>query len=50
MLRRSRDLLPQLLLLAGEELPHRTDGAGGGALDARAATALAEALAATMGE
>ncbi|MFI0826947.1 SGNH/GDSL hydrolase family protein [Streptomyces roseolus] len=50
VLRRSRDLLPQLLLLAGEELLHRTDGDGGGALDARAATALAEALAATMGE
>ncbi|MEU2549799.1 hypothetical protein ABZ618_30985 [Streptomyces roseolus] len=48
MLRRSRDPLPQLLLLAGEELPHRTDG--GGAPDARAATALAEALAATMGK
>ncbi|GGR59276.1 SGNH/GDSL hydrolase family protein [Streptomyces roseolus] len=48
VLRRSRDLLPQLLLLAGEELLHRTGG--GGALDARAATALAEALAATMGE
>ncbi|WP_078867998.1 SGNH/GDSL hydrolase family protein [Streptomyces sp. NRRL F-5727] len=50
VLRRSRDLLPQLLLLAGEELLHRPDAAGGGLLDARAATALAEALAATMRE
>ncbi|MFI8514086.1 GDSL-type esterase/lipase family protein [Streptomyces sp. NPDC085460] len=50
VLRRSRDLLPQLLLLAGEELLHRAAGAGTGPLDARAETALAEALAATMGE
>ncbi|MGY3846108.1 hypothetical protein ACWV2X_12800 [Streptomyces hydrogenans] len=49
MLRRSRDLLPQLLLLAGEELLHRGDGTGPGPLDARAETALAAALAATMG-
>ncbi|MFE9042294.1 SGNH/GDSL hydrolase family protein [Streptomyces sp. NPDC007818] len=50
VLRRSHDLLPQLLLLAGEELLHRAAGAGTGPLDARAETALAEALAATMGE
>ncbi|MET8973765.1 SGNH/GDSL hydrolase family protein [Streptomyces hydrogenans] len=50
VLRRSRDLLPQLLLLAGEELLHRGDGTGQGPLDARAETALAAALAATMGE
>ncbi|MGW3515019.1 SGNH/GDSL hydrolase family protein [Streptomyces hydrogenans] len=49
VLRRSRDLLPQLLLLAGEELLHRGDGTGPGPLDARAETALAAALAATMG-
>ncbi|GHG21289.1 SGNH/GDSL hydrolase family protein [Streptomyces filamentosus] len=49
VLRRSHDLLPQLLLLAGEELLHRTGGSGPGPLDARAETALAEALAATMG-
>ncbi|MEU3609785.1 SGNH/GDSL hydrolase family protein [Streptomyces sp. NPDC035033] len=47
VLRRSRDLLPQLLLLAGEELLHG-DGGGTGPLDARAEAALAEALAATM--
>ncbi|MFF9150381.1 SGNH/GDSL hydrolase family protein [Streptomyces sp. NPDC014861] len=50
VLRRSRDLLPQLLLLAGEELLHRIDGTGTGPPDARAETALAEALAATTGE
>ncbi|MFE6226203.1 SGNH/GDSL hydrolase family protein [Streptomyces sp. NPDC057854] len=49
VLRRSRDLLPQLLLLAAEELLHRTDPVGAGPLDARAETALAEALAATTG-
>ncbi|MFE5796088.1 SGNH/GDSL hydrolase family protein [Streptomyces sp. NPDC056503] len=61
VLRRSRDLLPQLLLLAGEELVHGVHGVhgghdghdghdGGGPLDARAGAALAEVLAATMGE
>ncbi|WP_435856434.1 SGNH/GDSL hydrolase family protein [Streptomyces tanashiensis] len=49
VLRRSRDLLPQLLLLAGAELRHWADGTGTGPLDARADDALAAALAATMG-
>ncbi|MFJ7960564.1 SGNH/GDSL hydrolase family protein [Streptomyces sp. NPDC096319] len=49
VLRRSRDLLPQLLLLAGAELRHWADGTGGAPLDARAEDALAAALAATMG-
>ncbi|WP_399450195.1 SGNH/GDSL hydrolase family protein [Streptomyces sp. WAC01280] len=48
-LRRSRDLLPQLLLLAGAELRHWADGTGTGPLDARADAALAAALTATMG-
>ncbi|MFB7516532.1 SGNH/GDSL hydrolase family protein [Streptomyces sp. NPDC056144] len=48
VLRRSRDLLPQLLLLAGDELRHRTGCPGTGPLDARADAALAAALAATM--
>ncbi|WP_432127603.1 SGNH/GDSL hydrolase family protein [Streptomyces sp. bgisy082] len=47
VLRRSRDLLPQLLLLAGAELRHRTDDTGTGPLDVRADEALAAALAAT---
>ncbi|MFF8377808.1 SGNH/GDSL hydrolase family protein [Streptomyces sp. NPDC015661] len=49
VLRRSRDLLPQLLLLAGAELRHWADGTGTAPLDARADDALAAALAATMG-
>ncbi|MFH8626792.1 SGNH/GDSL hydrolase family protein [Streptomyces vietnamensis] len=49
VLRRSRDLLPQLLLLAGAELRHWADGTGTAPLDARAEDALAAALAATMG-
>lgn len=49
LLRRSRDLLPQLLLLAGAELRHWADGTGPAPLDARADDALADALAATMG-
>ncbi|MGW6420007.1 SGNH/GDSL hydrolase family protein [Streptomyces sp. NPDC055055] len=49
VLRRSRDLLPQLLLLAGAELRHWADGTGTGPLDARADAALTAALAATMG-
>ncbi|MFE7513940.1 SGNH/GDSL hydrolase family protein [Streptomyces sp. NPDC057540] len=49
VLRRSRDLLPQLLLLAGAELRHWADGSGTAPLDARADDALAAALAATMG-
>ncbi len=49
ILRRSRDLLPQLLLLAGAELRHWADGSGPAPLDARADDALAAALAATMG-
>ncbi|MFB7591833.1 hypothetical protein [Streptomyces sp. NPDC056169] len=48
-LRRSRDLLPQLLLLAGAELRHWADGTGTAPLDARADAALAAALTATMG-
>ncbi|MFE0653240.1 SGNH/GDSL hydrolase family protein [Streptomyces sp. NPDC059534] len=49
VLRRSRDLLPQLVLLAGAELRHWADGTGTAPLDARADAALAAALAATMG-
>ncbi|WP_225802771.1 SGNH/GDSL hydrolase family protein [Streptomyces sp. NK15101] len=49
VLRRSRDLLPQLLLLAGTELRHWADGTGTAPLDARADDALTAALAATMG-
>ncbi|MGW8357444.1 SGNH/GDSL hydrolase family protein [Streptomyces wedmorensis] len=49
VLRRSRDLLPQLVLLAGAELRHWADGTGGAPLDARADADLAAALAATMG-
>ncbi|MFE9139296.1 GDSL-type esterase/lipase family protein [Streptomyces sp. NPDC007355] len=49
LLRRSRDLLPQLLLLAGAELRHWADGTGPAPLDAHADDALADALAATMG-
>ncbi|MFF9067351.1 SGNH/GDSL hydrolase family protein [Streptomyces sp. NPDC014891] len=49
LLRRSHDLLPQLLLLAGAELRHWADGTGPSPLDARADTALAAALTATMG-
>ncbi|SED80835.1 SGNH/GDSL hydrolase family protein [Streptomyces sp. TLI_105] len=49
VLRRSRDLLPQLLLLAGAELRHWVDGTGTAPLDARADDALTAALAATMG-
>ncbi|MFF5285446.1 SGNH/GDSL hydrolase family protein [Streptomyces sp. NPDC013171] len=49
VLRRSRDLLPQLLLLAGAELRHWADGTGTAPLDARADDALAAALATTMG-
>lgn len=49
VLRRSRDLLPQLLLLAGAELRHWADGTGTEPLDARADAALAAALTATMG-
>ncbi|MFH9724577.1 SGNH/GDSL hydrolase family protein [Streptomyces sp. NPDC017254] len=49
LLRRSHDLLPQLLLLAGAELRHWADGTGPAPLDARADDALAAALAATMG-
>ncbi|MGW6396247.1 SGNH/GDSL hydrolase family protein [Streptomyces sp. NPDC055103] len=49
VLRRSRDLLPQLLLLAGAELRHWADGTGTTPLDARADAALAAALTATMG-
>ncbi|MGW1926472.1 GDSL-type esterase/lipase family protein [Streptomyces massasporeus] len=49
LLRRSHDLLPQLLLLAGAELRHWADGTGTAPLDARADDALAAALAATMG-
>lgn len=49
LLRRSHDLLPQLLLLAGAELRHWADGTGPAPLDARAEDALAAALAATMG-
>ncbi|MET9674416.1 SGNH/GDSL hydrolase family protein [Streptomyces sp. NPDC006482] len=49
VLRRSRDLLPQLLLLAGAELRHWADGTGTAPLDARADAALAAALTATMG-
>ncbi|MEU6625939.1 SGNH/GDSL hydrolase family protein [Streptomyces litmocidini] len=49
VLRRSRDLLPQLLLLAGAELRHWADGTGTAPLDARADDALTAALAATMG-
>ncbi|MFC9398383.1 SGNH/GDSL hydrolase family protein [Streptomyces sp. NPDC057027] len=49
VLRRSHDLLPQLLLLAGAELRHWADGTGTAPLDARADDALAAALAATMG-
>ncbi|MFH8842576.1 SGNH/GDSL hydrolase family protein [Streptomyces sp. NPDC017868] len=49
VLRRSRDLLPQLLLLAAAELRHWADGTGTAPLDARAEDALAAALAATMG-
>ncbi|MFF0557545.1 SGNH/GDSL hydrolase family protein [Streptomyces sp. NPDC004266] len=49
VLRRSRDLLPQLLLLAGAELRHWADGTGTEPLDARADAALTAALAATMG-
>ncbi|MFC9391416.1 SGNH/GDSL hydrolase family protein [Streptomyces venezuelae] len=48
LLRRSHDLLPQLLLLAGAELRHWADGTGPSPLDARADAALAAALAATM--
>ncbi|MFE0645099.1 SGNH/GDSL hydrolase family protein [Streptomyces sp. NPDC058877] len=48
VLRRSRDLLPQLLVLAGAELRHWATGTGTAPLDARADDALAEALAATM--
>ncbi|WP_405852399.1 SGNH/GDSL hydrolase family protein [Streptomyces sp. NBC_00090] len=48
VLRRSRDLLPQLLLLAGAELRHWADGTGTAPLDARADAALAAALTATM--
>ncbi|MFG3491405.1 hypothetical protein [Streptomyces sp. NPDC047972] len=48
LLRRSHDLLPQLLLV-GEELRHWADGTGPAPLDARADTALAAALTATMG-
>ncbi|MET9932274.1 MULTISPECIES: SGNH/GDSL hydrolase family protein [unclassified Streptomyces] len=48
VLRRSRDLLPQLLLLAAAELRHRADGTG--PLDARADAALAAALAAVAGD
>ncbi|WP_199921256.1 hypothetical protein [Streptomyces globisporus] len=44
VLRRSRDLLPQLLLLAGAELCRSADGTGTASLDA-----LTAALAATMG-
>ncbi|MCX4979613.1 SGNH/GDSL hydrolase family protein [Streptomyces sp. NBC_00572] len=49
LLRRSHDLLPQLLLLAGAELRHWADGTGPAPLDARADAALAAALTATMG-
>ncbi|MCX5224936.1 SGNH/GDSL hydrolase family protein [Streptomyces sp. NBC_00233] len=49
LLRRSHDLLPQLLLLAGAEVRHWADGTGTDPLDARADAALAAALAATMG-
>ncbi|MEV4942777.1 GDSL-type esterase/lipase family protein [Streptomyces zaomyceticus] len=49
LLRRSHDLLPQLLLLAGAELRHGADGTGPAPLAARAEDALAAALAATMG-
>ncbi|MER5967465.1 SGNH/GDSL hydrolase family protein [Streptomyces sp. NPDC002057] len=49
LLRRSHDLLPQLLLLACAELRHWADGTGSAPLDARADDALAAALAATMG-
>ncbi|MBD0711459.1 lipolytic enzyme [Streptomyces sp. CBMA291] len=50
LLRRSTDLLPQLLLLAAAELRHQAGGTGSGPLDARAEAALAAALAATMEE
>ncbi|MFB8402622.1 SGNH/GDSL hydrolase family protein [Streptomyces sp. NPDC055912] len=49
LLRRSHDLLPQLLLLAGAEVRHWADGTGTAPLDARADDALAAALTATMG-
>ncbi|MEV7370314.1 SGNH/GDSL hydrolase family protein [Streptomyces sp. NPDC090301] len=49
LLRRSLDLLPQLLLLAGAEVRHWADGTGTAPLDARADAALAAALTATMG-
>ncbi|MER6099815.1 SGNH/GDSL hydrolase family protein [Streptomyces sp. NPDC001728] len=49
LLRRSRDLLPLLLLLAAAELRHWADGTGTAPLDTRADDALAAALAATMG-
>ncbi|MFC7923319.1 SGNH/GDSL hydrolase family protein [Streptomyces cinereoruber] len=45
VLRRSRDLLPQLLLLAAAELRHRADDTGTGPLDAHADDTLAAALA-----